>query len=299
MNIGLGDYMLLSDYKKSYLAQCHLKELSAETIKTYDKHINYFIKHTSDIEVCLLCQEIIESYIIFVNQSALAAMSKRSYLREVKMFLHYIDKHEKTNYANFVTLPRKHKKLVHILSSDEIGKIYCNLNTFRDKLIFALAYDCGLRRIEISRLKLNDVFKGFFKILGKGNKERLVPYGNLTADLLNNYLRYEHDGENEYLILTRYGKPFTVDGLSNFFRKLSIISGIDLSAHRLRHNFATNYLINQIEHGSSDLFQLQLLLGHADPEVTKYYLHLAHEQLIIKNSFSQMDFLVQKKGINI
>lgn len=291
--------MLLSEYKKKYLTQCQLKELSKETLKTYNKHINYFIKHTSDIEAYLLCQEIIESYIIFINQSTLATMSKRSYLREVKMFLHYIDKHENTNYASFITLPRKHKKLVHILTNDEVAKIYNCLNTYRDKLIFTLAYDCGLRRIEISRLKLNDVYKGFFKILGKGNKERLVPYGDLTATLLTNYLKYEHDGENEYLILTRYGKPFTVDGLSNFFRKLSLISEIDLSAHQLRHNFATNYLINQIENGSSDLFQLQLLLGHADPEVTKYYLHLAHEQLIIKNSFSQMDFLIRKKDINI
>lgn len=85
----------------------------------------------------------------------------------------------------------------------------------------------------------------------------------------------------------------------NFFRKLSLISEIDLSAHQLRHNFAANYLINQIENGSSDLFQLQLLLGHADPEVTKYYLHLAHEQLIIKNSFSQMDYLIQGKNLKL
>ncbi len=297
MNIRLGDNMHLSEYKKQYLNYCHLKELSLETIKTYDRHIRYFIQHTSDIEAYLLCQEIIENYVLFINKSALAPMSKRSYLREVKMFLHYIDKYEKTFNANFIVLPRKHKKLVHIFTPEEVAKIYSCLNSYRDKLIFALAYDCGLRRIEITRLKLADIFKGFLKVWGKGNKERLVPYGNFTSDLLNNYLQFEHDGESEYLILSRYGRPFKVDGLSNFFRKLSLLSGIDLSAHQLRHNFATNYLINQIENGSSDLFQLQLLLGHADPEVTKYYLHLAHEQLIIKNSFSQMDFLARKKDI--
>ena len=99
MNTRLGDGMHLSEYKTKYLNRCCLKELSAETIKTYDRHIRYFIRHTADIEANLLCQETIESYVLFVNKSALAPMSKLSYLREIKMFLHYIDKHE-----NIITL---------------------------------------------------------------------------------------------------------------------------------------------------------------------------------------------------
>lgn len=281
--------MTLTDLKQEFLNFCNLKNLSVETIKTYDCHIRYFINFVSDLEIENLNASLVCEYVLFVNSSSLSVMSKRSYLREVKTFLNFIDKKFDTALASNIYLPRKQRTIVHIFTDEEINTIYGCLKSLRDRLIFALAYDCGLRRIEITRIQLKDIYKGFIRVWGKGNKYRLVPYGEFTSDLIKSYLALEHKQQSDYLILTRYGKPFTVDGLSNFFRQLSSKSGIDLSAHQFRHNFATNFLIDQIEHGSSDLFQLQLLLGHADPEVTKTYLHLAHEQLLVKKSYSHLD----------
>ena len=281
--------MLLTDFKKEFLTICQLKNLSVETIKTYDCHIRYFIDFVTNLDILNLTSERIRSYVLYINNSNLATMSKRSYLRETKTFLNFIDKKLNTTFSQNIYLPKKERKLVHIFTDEEIHIIYINLKSIRDRLIFALAYDCGLRRIEITRIQLKDIHKGFITIWGKGNKYRLVPFGAFTSDLIESYLKYEHTHKSDYLILTKYGKPFTVNGLSNFFRQLSKTSGIDLSAHQFRHNFATNYLINQIENGSSDLFQLQLLLGHADAEVTKNYLHLAQEQLLVKKSYSHLD----------
>lgn len=287
----------LSKYLTDFTLNNKRKGLQPSSIKTYISHINYFIAYLGDTDD--LSAEQIESYCSHITNSSLSVNSMHSYLRDVRIFVHYIDEQLGTAYADSVVLPRTHQKLVHIFTPDEIQRIYSALLTTRDRLIFALAYDCGLRRMEICGLRCNDISDRMFKVFGKGQKERYVPYGQVTRRLISAYLAERHS-DSEYLILTKYQRPFTVDGLSNWFRKLSAASGFDFSAHDLRHNFATNYLINQIEqHGSTDLFQLQMILGHSDQSVTKIYLHIAQQLLIARNSYSHLDALVSQMVVPI
>lgn len=287
----------LSKYLTDFTYYNKRKGLQPSSIKTYLCHINYFIAYlgnTDDLSI-----EQIESYCSHITNSSLSANSMHSYLRDVRIFLHYIDQQLDTAYADSVVLPRTHQKLVHIFTPEEVQRIYSALLTVRDKLIFALAYDCGLRRMEICGLRCDDISDRMFKITGKGQKERFVPYGQVTRRLITAYLSERHI-DSEYLVLTKYHRPFTVDGLSNWFRKLSSSSGFDFSAHDLRHNFATNFLLNQIEQtGSTDLFQLQTILGHSDASVTKIYLHIAQQLLISRNSYSHLDALVSQMVVPI
>ena len=141
----------LSKYLTDFTLNNKRKGLQPSSIKTYISHINYFIAYLGDTDD--LSAEQIESYCSHITNSSLSVNSMHSYLRDVRIFVHYIDEQLGTAYADSVVLPRTHQKLVHIFTPDEIQRIYSALLTTRDRLIFALAYDCGLRRMEICGLR--------------------------------------------------------------------------------------------------------------------------------------------------
>ncbi len=152
---------------------------------------------------------------------------------------------------------------------------------YRDKAIMELLYSSGLRVSEISNVKLDDLNFGeaIIKVVGKGNKERIVPIGSKALSAINYYLDSREDlkPKSRYLFLNFRGNKISTRSISRIIKKYALISGIskDISPHVLRHTFATHLL------GSgADLRSIQEMLGHSSLSTTQKYTHISIEQIM-------------------
>jgi len=156
-------------------------------------------------------------------------------------------------------------------------------HTRRDSAMLFLLYSTGLRVSELTRLPLSacNISAGFVRVLGKGNKERLVPFGDQAKEKIEFYLETARPlilkgKQSNYLFVTRQGSCMTRLRFWQIIRKTAIAAGIekDISPHMIRHSFATHLL----SHGA-DLRSVQLMLGHADIATTQIYTHIDQERL--------------------
>ena len=153
----------------------------------------------------------------------------------------------------------------------------------RDRAMFELMYACGLRVSELVALELSRVNlkQGVVRVMGKGNKERLIPVGEEAADWLQKYFRHARpqllkNGRSDKVFLTNRQRGMTRQAFWHCVRKHALRAGVNqtISPHMLRHSFATHLL----NHGA-DLRIVQLLLGHSDLSTTQIYTHIAKEGL--------------------
>jgi len=194
--------------------------------------------------------------------------------------------------------PKVTRKVVSTLSDEEIGAI---LNTFsispsdaRNRTLFMLLIDTGLRIGELVNLKMDDVHmdEGYLKVMGKGKKERIVPIGNNAQRALQRYLfRFRPKPDNPVtnnVFLSTSNKPLTENSMKLMFARLSQRSGVcRLHAHLCRHTFATRFLIN-----GGVVFSLQQILGHSTLEMVRHYVNLASSHVTIQHQkFSPLDRL--------
>jgi integrase/recombinase XerC/integrase/recombinase XerD len=189
--------------------------------------------------------------------------------------------------------------MIEILSDREIARIiqHINPNCFlgaRLYLMVLLLLDTGIRASELCTLTLDNTFieENYIKVTGKGNKERIVPFGATTKKALIRYAttwRPEpvHSDVNE-LILSVEGRPLSYSGLSHALKRLGQRAGVPrLHAHLFRHTFAVRYLMN-----GGDVMTLRLMLGHTTLDVTQMYMHLAEAHVKVQHSrFSPVDRL--------
>lgn len=184
--------------------------------------------------------------------------------------------------------PRLTRTLPHALSEEEIDALLEAPDTqtaygLRDKAMLELMYASGLRVSELISLELGqiDLTVGVIKVLGKGNKERLVPVGEHAVDYLQKYIesaRHElvTQQKSSSLFLSKRGAGMSRQAFWQLIKRYTLVAGIkaDVSPHTLRHAFATHLL----NHGA-DLRTLQMLLGHADLSTTQIYTHVATARL--------------------
>ncbi|MFC1912674.1 tyrosine-type recombinase/integrase [Chloroflexota bacterium] len=194
--------------------------------------------------------------------------------------------------------PKVTKKVVSTLSDKEIGNI---LNVFstspsdaRNRTLFMLLLDTGLRIGELVNLKMGDVHmdESYLKVMGKGKRERIVPIGNNAQRALQRYLfRFRPKPNNpvmDNVFLSTSNKPLTENSMKLMFARLSQRSGVcRLHAHLCRHTFATRFLIN-----GGDVFSLQQILGHSTLTMVSHYVNLASSHVVIQHQkFSPLDRL--------
>ena len=192
------------------------------------------------------------------------------------------------NLAEHLSLPRRWKRLPKALSDAEIGKLLATIRpetpeSLCDHAILELAYASGLRLSELRNARLEQLHldAGFINVIGKGNKERVVPVGRRAIAALQRYLevgRPKRVGPRSpaNVFLTRRGTPFAPVTLWLRIKRRARLGGIsrNISPHMLRHSFATHLL----EHGA-DLRVIQELLGHASIATTEIYTHVAGGRL--------------------
>lgn len=192
------------------------------------------------------------------------------------------------NTAENLSLPRRWKRLPKALSNSEIDQILApevpeTPSTLCDQAIMELAYASGLRLSELRNLRLEQLHldAGFISVVGKGNKERVVPVGRKAVDALNRYLeagrmKLVNPRSPASVFLTQRGTPFAPVTLWGRIKRRVQRAGVlrNVTPHMLRHSFATHLL----EHGA-DLRIIQELLGHASISTTQVYTHVSGNRL--------------------
>ena len=192
----------------------------------------------------------------------------------------------KSNPAKLVPTPKGEKRLPTFLTVDEVVKLVetpgsDNVYESRDRAILELLYSCGLRVSELVGINLNnlDLISMSVKVLGKGNKERMVPLGSKASTAIKTYLRQRLDlkPEDDYLFVNSRGGRLSTRSIDRIIKKYAAISGIpkNISPHVLRHTFATHLL-----GGGADLRAIQEMLGHKSLSTTQRYTHISIEKIM-------------------
>jgi len=234
----------------------------------------------------------------------LSSATIHGHVRTLRAFFNWlvVEGLAQNNPAKDLKPPKVTRKVVSTLSDGEIGAI---LNTFsispsdaRNQTLFMILLDTGLRIGELVNLKMDDVHmdEGYLKVMGKGNKERIVPFGNNAQRALQRYLfRFRPKPNNPVtnnVFLSLSSQPLTANSMKLMFTRLAKRSGVcRLHAHLCRHTFATRFLIN-----GGDVFSLQQILGHSTLEMVRHYVNLASSHIAIQHQkFSPLDRLNLKK----
>jgi integrase/recombinase XerD len=219
--------------------------------------------------------------------SSLSSLEKRTQARILSSLRSFygwavIEKYVTDNPCDLVDSPKLGRYLPDVLSVDEVTAVIDSVDVkssygLRDKAILEIMYGCGLRVSEVVGMKISCLYlkEGFVRVVGKGDKERLVPLGEMAADAIKAYLprRTEpYDAVSEDLLfLNRYGRALSRQSIFKMIKAYALKSGIvkDISPHTLRHSFATHL----VERGA-DLRMVQDMLGHESITTTEIYTHV-------------------------
>ncbi len=278
------DIQILSDYLEYIEIE---KGLSLNTLEAYKTDLTDFLnfcesKNIENLES--VSRNILNSYILNLHERKFNPTSVVRKIASLRGFFKYLYSNSfiKNDPSQTLEQPKLPKKLPKVLTIEEINNILNdNLNTL-ESVIVELLYGCGLRVSELVNLKLNNVDLGskFVKCLGKGSKERIVPFGKKALYSINNYLKsrelitLKYHIDSKKLLLKENGKEVTRQDVYNFIKKQGQRLHKHIYPHTLRHSFATHLLEN-----GADLRVVQELLGHSDVATTQLYTHITKKRL--------------------
>lgn len=297
--------MTLREAFEDFILQKRLAGLSDATIQDYNSIIGIFMDYMgASVELENVSQKRVNSFILDLYDRSLSKSTIATYIRNMRIFLCWV-------YVEYglpfnpekIKVPKSPKKLVHIYTDDEIRILFdsCNVSipwiSARNKAILALMLDSGLRQAEVCSLlhKCIDRERMVLQITGKGAKDRLVPIGYVSLALLDNYLSLCPYHDSPYVFLDRSGSSLSGNAIRIFVNRLKKKLPFELTSHKLRHNFATNYCLDNIKRsGNTNVYDLSILMGHESIETTKKYEHFAHEFIAVENRISHLDHHVYK-----
>ena len=229
--------------------------------------------------------------------SSCAGLSKRSQARllsSLRSFFGWcvMERYVDDNPCDLVDSPKLGRYLPDVLSVDEIVAIIESVDVstsqgLRDRAILEILYGCGLRVSEAVELKISCLYfeEGFVRVTGKGDKERLVPFGEMAADAVKAYVDARPEPydqvSDDILFLNRFGRPLSRQSIFKMIKKQALSAGVkaSISPHTFRHSFATH----MVENGA-DLRVVQEMLGHESITTTEIYTHVDsttwHQEII-------------------
>ena len=268
------------------------RSLSENTVNSYindvSKLANFFAKYQKNIH---LSSDDLKEFIKEINKEGISARSQSRIISGIKSFYNYLilENYIEFNPASKLESPKIGMKLPDTLSVDEIDKIISAIDLThpqgqRNKTILEVLYSCGLRvteliNIKISNIKINEEY---IRIIGKGNKERLIPVGKKAINELKEYIskfrskQKIQKGYEDYLFLNRRGKKLTRVMIFTIIKDLSKKINLNkkISPHTFRHSFATHLI-----EGGADLRSIQEMLGHESIITTEIYTHLDRDYI--------------------
>ena len=277
----------------SFLDSLWLEQgLSKSTLDAYRsdlKLLNVWAKNR-ELRLDEISRPDLLEFIAFKAEQGSSARSSARMLSSLRRFYTYLMQQEiiSTNPTDKISMPKIGRSLPVLLTENEVLQLIKAPNTkkplgFRDRVMLELLYATGLRVSELVKLEANqlNLNQGYLRVMGKGDKERLVPMGKTAKRWMKNYLNGPiqeilNDRQSDCLFPTRTSTSISRQAFWQIIKKYAMKVGISakLSPHSLRHAFAT-HLIN---HGA-DLRVVQMLLGHSDLSTTQIYTHIAQHRL--------------------
>lgn len=276
-----------------YLAHLRVERgLAARSVEAYAGDLLRFAVFTRQAGKNFLSVDSgdVAGWLVALSQDGISARAQARKLSALRgMFKFFLaEKHVAVDPTATIQGPKLPRKLPHVLSFAEVETLLAapdrtSARGLRDAAMMQLLYASGLRVSELVGLKLTDVDldQSFVSVLGKGNRRRLVPFGEVAKESLLTYLRdvrprWAEKQKSPHLFLTERSRGMTRQGFWKLLGRYARTAGIDkpISPHKLRHSFATHLL----ERGA-DLRSVQTMLGHADIATTQVYTHVTTEHL--------------------
>ena len=264
------------------------KGLSKNTVDAYKNDLKDFLSWLNKINIQdykKVTETEINEYVAHLFKNGLKSSSVNRKISTLKSFYLFLIKKKLISLSPLseVITPKKEQYLPSSMSEDEVEQLLQSPNIeldieIRDKAMIEMLYATGMRISELINLKMIDIDieRSVLKVLGKGSKERLVPFGEKASDSLSYYLKKRKKSSAKEVFLSNRGKKMTRTG---FWQRIKIYLSREglkdtISPHTLRHAFAT-HLLNR----GADLRSVQLLLGHSDLSTTQIYTHIAKQRL--------------------
>ncbi|MBQ5753534.1 MAG: tyrosine recombinase XerD [Alistipes sp.] len=270
------------------------KNLAKNSIEAYIRDLTdfaHFILRMYDVPPTKVEQYMIERYMGFLFERQRTKSSQARELSSIKGFYTYLlltDRIE-TLPTEFVSAPKAGRHLPDTLSVEEIERIINSISPQtakgrRDRAMLELLYSCGLRVSELIALRMSDLFfgEGYIRVIGKGNKQRLVPIGSTARERIMLYIDDRREAVKaktkcgDTLFLNNRGSALTRVMVFLVIRQAVANAGIDkrVSPHTFRHSFASHLLA-----GGAGIRQVQEMLGHESIVTTEIYTHLDKSHL--------------------
>lgn len=286
-----------------FLASCKARNLSQETVNYYRHRLTAFRNFLESKEPTPAATEVtpsdIREFLTVELERNSPTTASHSHCA-LSAFYRHLEREGcvKVNPMERVEKPKRRKVIIQTVTAAQVEALLrtCGRDFYgvRDKALLLTLLDSGLRASELCGLKLDDVNleEQTALVLGKGDKERIVPFGASVKAALVSYLNRRGDDHGP-MFVNHYGDTLTRYGLRDMVIRRgqeADIKGVRMSLHTLRHTFAVSYLRN-----GGDVFSLQKLLGHSDLTMTRRYAELSEQDVLEKHRrFSPMDGLKPK-----
>jgi integrase/recombinase XerD len=288
----MGSHSLLKGFQMYLRLE---RSLSPNTLEAYVHDVEMFARFLEESSTNITVEkaeaEHIRSFIKFVSKLGLSDTSQSRVLSGLRSFYKYLilENYIQINPTETIEMPKTARKLPDTLSFDEIIVLLETVDLSspegeRNKTMLEVLYACGLRVSELVQLKKSNIYfdEGFIRVIGKGNKERLIPIGQKTLSNIKNYLENSRQqqpvkhGSEDILFLNRRGNKLSRVMVFTIIKTLVVKAGIkkDISPHTFRHSFATHLV-----EGGADLRAVQEMLGHESITTTEIYTHLDRKYL--------------------
>lgn len=271
------------------------RSLSGNSVEAYLSDIEKLVRYLQSIDFTPNLNEIttadLKAFISWLNELGMLASTQARVISGLKAFFTYLLLEDivENNPMALIDAPKLSRKLPDTLNIYEINQLIDAIDAskpegMRNKAILEVLYGCGLRVTELTELRISSLFPQieFIKVIGKGNKERLVPIGGVALKLLDLYMTQVRvhmnikKGNEDFIFLNRFGAKLSRISIFNLIKSLAIATGIKktISPHTLRHSFATHLI-----EGGADLRAVQEMLGHSSITTTEIYTHIDRDYL--------------------
>lgn len=271
------------------------RSMSVNTCFAYIQDLRKFVSFLEIKELEILPNQVKDrnliDFIEYVAEIGLSDKSQSRIISSLKSFYKFLLIEELTDKdpSALLETPRLKRKIPVVLSVLEIESILNSIDVsdmlgHRNRAIIEVLYGCGLRVSELINLKISNIFfnEDFVRVIGKGNKQRLVPLGGAAKKEINYYMQAFRNhiepqkGHADFLFLNRRGKQLTRVMIFTIVKDICNLVGIqkNVSPHTFRHSFATHLI-----EGGADLRVVQEMLGHESITTTEIYTHIDREYL--------------------
>lgn len=268
--------------------------LSNNTIQSYGRDLKQYIQYVERVEEIRsarnITRETILHYLYHLREQGRAETSIARAVAAIRSFHQFLlrEKLSDSDPTVHVEIPKATKRLPKALTIEEVEALLNSPQgrdpfSLRNKAMLELLYATGMRVSELIGLTLSDIHlsMGFVRCLGKGNKERIIPIGQVATEAVESYLangrgKLMKKQSHDHVFVNHHGRPLSRQGFWKMLKQLAKNVNIDkpLTPHTLRHSFATHLLEN-----GADLRAVQEMLGHADISTTQIYTHVTKTRM--------------------